>query len=77
LEVEVLAGPDVGKLLADGKGVHREGGGRGAEGSRRQSPDPRNTNRIPGYIFRTSLREKAKLIAIKMIKRLQEAWVAI
>ncbi len=51
------------KLLAKGKGViHREVE---PERSRRQNSDPRNTNRISGWIRRASLRDKAKPVAIK------------
>ena len=35
------------------------------ERSRRQNPDPRNTNRISGCIIGASLRDKAKPVAIK------------
>jgi hypothetical protein len=45
------------KLLAKGKGAYRE---IRSEGSRRQSPDLRNTNRIEGYGIWVSLRVKAK-----------------
>jgi hypothetical protein len=45
------------KLLAKGKGACRE---IRSEGSRRQSPDLRNTNRIEGCGIRASLRVKAK-----------------
>lgn len=62
MEVRVLYRSGWWKLLAEGKGVHREVG---SEGSRRQSPDPRNTNRISGCIIGASLREKAKPVAIK------------
>ena len=37
----------------------------GSEGSRRQSSDPRNTNRIKGCGIGVSLRDKAKPVAIK------------
>jgi hypothetical protein len=50
------------KLLANGKGVHREVG---FEGSRRQNSDPRNTNCIKGCDIGVSLRDKTKPIAIK------------
>jgi hypothetical protein len=50
------------KLLAKGKGVHREVG---SEGSRRQSPDSRDTNRIKGCGTWASLRDKTKPITIK------------
>ena len=35
------------------------------ERSRRQTSDPRNTNRMSGWIRRASLRDKAKPVAIK------------
>ena len=50
------------KLLAKGKGVHREVG---SEGSRRQNSDPRNTNRIKGCDIGASPRDRMKPVAIK------------
>ena len=44
-------------MLAEGKGVHREVE---SEGSRRQSPELTNRNRIRGMARRTSLRLEVK-----------------
>ena len=49
-------------LLAEGKGVHREAE---SEGSRRQTPEPRNTNLKRGWLIRASLLDKIKPYAIK------------
>lgn len=48
LEVKVLCGGRQCQPLANGKGVHREAE---SEGSRRQSPGPRNTNRVRPIAF--------------------------
>jgi hypothetical protein len=50
------------ETVAEGKGAYRE---IRSGGSRMQSPDPRNTNRIEGCGTRASLRDKAKPVAIK------------
>jgi hypothetical protein len=50
------------ETVAEGKGAYREVR---SGGSRMQSPDPRNTNRIEGCGIRASLHDKVKPIAIK------------
>jgi hypothetical protein len=45
------------ETVAEGKGAYREVR---SGGSRMQSPDPRNTNRIEGCDIRASLHDKAK-----------------
>ncbi|MBK6996075.1 MAG: hypothetical protein IPH31_14540 [Lewinellaceae bacterium] len=47
----------LGRVLAQGKGVHREVE---SEGSRRQNPGPTNRNHIQGHFARVSLQNKTK-----------------
>ena len=62
LVVKVRYGGWLPQPLAEGQGVRREAE---SEGSRRQSPDPRDTNRIGGYLDRARRPDTSKPDATK------------